>query len=145
MGRGQNIRDWCYVGDHCRAIDTIVHAGLDSRSILGETFCVGGNSERTNLQITMKLLGLLGRDETSIQHVPDRLGHDSRYAIDSSKIKRVLGWEPAYDLETWLEKTVDWYKANQWWWEPLLKEDRPIFDPEAQRGLTVQARRFKER
>lgn len=131
MGEGENIRDWCYVGDHCRAIDVIVHAALDREKIVGETFCVGGNAEISNLQVTHEILRMLGKDESWIEHVPHRLGHDERYAVDSSKIKRVLGWKPAFDLEIWLEQTIEWYKENPWWWRPL-KEGRPIIDPEMQ-------------
>ena len=114
MGEGENVRDWCFVGDHCRAIDCIVHAALDNAAIIGETFCVGGDEERSNLQITMEILRILGKDETSIERVPHRLGHDMRYAIDSSKIRRVLGWKPEHELEEWFERTVDWYKQNEW-------------------------------
>lgn len=134
MGEGENVRDWCYVGDHCRAIDMIIHAALDNPKLIGETFCVGGNSERTNKEVTMAILKLLGKDETSIERVPHRLGHDARYAIDSSKIERLLGWKPLHSFEESLAETVRWYQKNEWWWRPL-KEGRPDIDPEIQQTL----------
>ncbi|MEK9148312.1 MAG: dTDP-glucose 4,6-dehydratase [Patescibacteria group bacterium] len=134
MGKGENIRDWCYVLDHCRAIDLIIHAALKDPKIIGETFCVGGNSERTNLEVTKAILKLLGKDETWIEPIPHRLGHDARYAIDSSKIKKMLGWEPEATFEESLAETVKWFRENEWWWRPL-KEGRPLIDPEVQRKL----------
>lgn len=134
MGKGENVRDWCYVLDHCRAIDLIVHSALKDNSLIGETFCVGGDSEMTNLEVTQELLKILNLDESMIEFVPHRLGHDARYAIDSSKIKKVLGWEPEATFEDSLAKTVKWYQENEWWWKPL-KEGRPLIDPEDQRKL----------
>lgn len=131
MGKGENIRDWCYVLDHCRAIDLIIHAALKDSSLIGETFCVGGNSELTNLEVTRALLKILRLDESMIEHVPHRLGHDARYAIDSSKIKTKLGWEPKASFEESLAQTVNWFQKNEWWWKPL-KEGRPLIDPEDQ-------------
>lgn len=122
MGSGENIRDWCYVEDHCRAIDRIIHAAFDTAGIIGETFCIGGNAEKSNLQITQEILRVLGKDESWIEEIPHRLGHDERYAIDSSKIQRMLGFEPAYDFETWFGETVNWYKENEEWWKPLKKQ-----------------------
>lgn len=139
MGKGDNIRDWIHVTDHCRAIDSVIQAALDDPRIVGETFCVGGNSERSNLQVTKEIIRILGKNETFIRSVPDRLGHDKRYAIDSSKIKSILGWEPKYTFERGLSETIDWYKNNEWWWKPL-KEGRPIVDPEVQKGF-----RYKEK
>lgn len=132
MGQGENIRDWCYVLDHCRAIDLIIHAALKDPTLIGETFCVGGNSERTNLEVTEALLKILGLDNSLIESVPHRLGHDSRYAIDSTKIKTILGWEPKASFEKSLADTVKWYQENAWWWRPL-KEGRPLIDPQNQR------------
>lgn len=137
MGKGENVRDWCYVLDHARAVDTVIQAALKNSKIIGETFCVGGNSERSNLEVTKNLLKLTGREKDAIEFVDHRLGHDLRYAIDSSKIKKVLGWEPEYSFEDWLIKTVDWYKENEWWWRPLLKEERPVLDRVAQKGYPV--------
>ncbi len=134
MGKGENVRDWIYVLDHARAIDTIIHAALKDPKIIGQTFCVGGNSERTNLQVTLAILRLMGKDKSWVELIEHRLGHDSRYAIDSSKIKKVLGWQPQYKFEDWLVKTVQWYQDNAWWWKPL-REGRPIVDPIAQKKL----------
>ncbi len=134
MGKGENVRDWCYVLDHCRAIDLIIHAALKDSSLVGETFCVGGNSERTNLEVTRALLKILKMGESLIEYVPHRLGHDARYAIDSSKIKKRLGWEPEASFEESLAETVKWFQENDWWWRPL-KEGRPLIDPEYQRKL----------
>lgn len=139
MGKGENVRDWCYVLDHCRAIDLIIHAALKDPKIIGETFCVGGNSERTNLEVTQAILKILGKDESLIEFVPHRLGHDARYAIDSSKIKRVSGWEPEASFEESLAKTVKWYREYEWWWRPL-KEGRPMIDPEVQRGKLLKSK-----
>lgn len=134
MGKGENVRDWIHVEDHCQAIDLIIHAALKDPKIIGETFCVGGNSERTNLQVTLEVLKLLGKDKNWITPVEHRLGHDARYAIDSSKMKKVFGWKPQFSFEEWLPKTVEWYKTNTWWWKPL-KEGRPLIDPKQQKEL----------
>ena len=111
-GDGLNVRDWIYVQDHCSAIDKIIHQGR-----IGETYCVGGNCEKTNIDIAKKLLELLGKNESSIEYVKDRPGHDRRYAIDSSKIKNELGWQPATSFEEGMERTVQWYRNNQEWWK----------------------------
>ncbi len=142
MGRGENVRDWIHVIDHCSAIDKVVHTALKDGAVVGETFCVGGNSERSNRQVTDQLLGLFGKDDTWIEPIPHRLGHDARYAIASGKIQKMLGWQPEFDFETWLAKTVDWYRENEWWWMPL-KEGRPIVDPEAQLKLTSKGKERK--
>lgn len=134
MGKGENVRDWIHVDDHCSAVDLIIHSALENSSLIGQTFCVGGNSERTNYQVTMKLLELFGKDESWIEPIEHRLGHDARYAIDSSKIKKILGWEPKHTFEDGLAKTVEWYRDNEWWWKPL-KEGRPLIDPSEQRKL----------
>ncbi len=111
-GDGLQVRDWLYVGDHCRAIDLIIHRGQ-----LGETYCIGGNAETENIVIVKKLLELLGKDESSIEYVKDRAGHDRRYAINFSKIKTELGWEPTVTLEEGLAQTVEWFKENEVWWK----------------------------
>jgi len=103
---GQNVRDWLFVEDHCDAIWEVF-----TRSAAGEVYNIGGNNEKTNLEITHKLIELTGRDETAIEYVADRPGHDLRYAIDASKIKRDLGWEPKYTFETGMRKTFDFYKG----------------------------------
>jgi len=111
-GDGLQVRDWLYVEDHCRAIDRIIHGGK-----LGETYCIGGNGEKENIWIVKKLLELLGKDESSIEYVKDRPGHDRRYAINFEKIKNELGWEPSVTLEEGLAKTVEWFKQNESWWK----------------------------
>jgi dTDP-glucose 4,6-dehydratase len=113
-GDGLNVRDWLHVEDHCEAIDAVIHRGK-----AGETYCIGGNGEKTNLEITQKIIELLDKDENSIEYVKDRLGHDKRYAIDFSKIKNELGWEPKIGFEEGLKKTVEWYKSNQDWWKNI--------------------------
>lgn len=110
-GDGLQVRDWLYVEDHCRAIDLILHQGK-----LGETYCIGGKSERSNLFIVQEILKLLGKGEDIIEYVTDRPGHDRRYAINTSKIERELGWKPEVTLEDGLKKTVEWFKENEAWW-----------------------------
>lgn len=113
-GDGLQVRDWLYVEDHCRAIDMILHRGK-----LGETYCIGGNAETENIVIVKKLLELLGKDESSIEYVEDRAGHDQRYSINFTKIKTELGWEPTVTLEEGLAKTVEWFKQNEVWWKSV--------------------------
>jgi dTDP-glucose 4,6-dehydratase len=114
-GDGLNVRDWLYVEDHARAIDLVLQKGK-----VGETYLVGGmTDEISNLEVVKKLLKLLGKSEEDIEFVEDRKGHDRRYGVDWSKIKSELGWQPQYDFETWLSKTVEWYKENEWWWKPI--------------------------
>lgn len=116
-GKGQNIRDWIHVIDHCEAIDLILHKGQ-----IGETYCVGGNAELTNMQITKMILDEFGFGEEMITYVEDRKGHDFRYAIDFSKIAKELGWVPKYNFESGLKETVKWYKENEKWWRPLKEK-----------------------
>ncbi|PWB38295.1 MAG: dTDP-glucose 4,6-dehydratase [Parcubacteria group bacterium] len=104
-GDGSNVRDWLYVEDHCRAIDLIIHRGR-----IGETYCLGGGTEISNLELAKLLVSKLGKSQDSIELVTDRPGHDFRYAIDSSKIKKELGWQPATSFADGLEKTIAWYK-----------------------------------
>lgn len=127
MGNGENVRDWIYVIDHCRAIDLIIHAALKDENLIGQTFCVGGDSERTNFQVTMAVLKLFGKDGSWIERIPHRPGHDSRYAVDSSKIRQTLNWQPQHAFEEWLEKTVDWYRKNEAWWRPLKSRAESIY------------------
>ncbi len=129
MGKGENIREWLHVEDHARAIDLVLEKGQS-----GETYLVQGE-ERTNYEVTKKLLAILGKDESSIEYVPDRLGHDFRYANDGSKIV-ALGFQREHSFDEWLEKLVQWYKDNEWWWKPL-KQGRPDIDPKAQQKLKV--------
>ena len=109
-GDGGQIRDWLYVDDHCRGIDLILQKGK-----IGETYCLGGGNQPTNLELTKEIIKLLGKDESLIEFVKDRPGHDRRYDIDFSKAKNELGWEPTVDLEEGLEKTINWYKDHQDW------------------------------
>lgn len=113
-GDGMNVRDWLYVENHCSAIDIIIHNGR-----IGETYCIGGNSERSNKEITFKILELMGKDKSSIEFVKDRPGHDKRYAIDFSKIKNELGWEPSVSFEDGLQRTIKWFKNNENWWRNI--------------------------
>jgi dTDP-glucose 4,6-dehydratase len=115
-GQGGNIRDWIHVNDHNRGVDLILRKGR-----IGETYCLGGDSERSNLVITKQILNLTGRDESFIEHVGDRPGHDLRYAIDFSKASKELGWSPQISFEQGLADTVDWYRQNESWWRPLKK------------------------
>lgn len=109
-GKGDNIRDWLHVKDHCIAIDKIIREGK-----IGETYCVGGDAEKTNLEITYKILELMGFDKSSIEYVEDRKGHDKRYAIDFTKIKNELGWSPSISFDDGMKETVEWYKENTEW------------------------------
>jgi len=112
-GTGDNVRDWCPVADNCRAIDVVLRHGAD-----GEVYNIGAGYELTNLEMTRRLLALCGRDEHAIEHVADRLGHDLRYSVDSSKVQ-ALGWSGPGDLDEALEATVGWYRDRRDWWEPL--------------------------
>lgn len=111
-GDGMNVRDWLYVEDHCKAIDAIIHKGR-----IGETYCVGGDGEKPNIEIAKTILSLLGKDESMIEYVEDRKGHDKRYAIDFSKIKNELDWTPEVTFEEGIAKTVEWFKENEQWWK----------------------------
>lgn len=113
-GDGLNVRDWLFVTDHCRAIDLVIKKGE-----VGETYCVGGDCERSNLDIAKLLVKRLGRSEKYIQPVADRKGHDRRYAIDFSKIRNELGWQPLVTFEEGIDFTIKWYKDNQDWWRKL--------------------------
>lgn len=114
-GDGLYVRDWLYVEDHCRAIELVLKNGKN-----GETYCVGGMADDiSNLDVAKKILGILGNSEDMIEFVKDRPGHDRRYAVDFSKIKNELGWEPMHSFDEWLEKTVSWYKNNEDWWRKV--------------------------
>ena len=110
MVTGKNIRDWLYVEDHCKAIDMVFHKG-----VAGERYNIGGHNEKRNIDIVKLILKRLGKSEDLIEYVEDRKGHDYRYAIDPSKIKAELGWEPETKFEDGIVKTIDWYIANPDW------------------------------
>ena len=115
-GDGLYVRDWLYVTDHCSAIDAILNKGK-----IGETYFMGGSTKDiSNLNVIKMILKLMGKDESNIEFVTDRPGHDRRYVIDWSKINRELGWKPQISLEQGLKLTVEWYKNNQNWWKKLL-------------------------
>ena len=123
-GNGANVRDWLYVDDHARALDLILRKGVP-----GETYNVGGRNERTNLEVVMHICDILDElvstdrsrrsHESLITYVTDRPGHDLRYAVDASKLETELGWKAEETFETGLQKTVEWYLENEWWWSPL--------------------------
>ncbi len=113
-GDGLYVRDWLQVEDHCEAILAILERGK-----IGETYCVGGNAERNNLFITEFILKEMGAGDGMIERVKDRPGHDRRYAIDSGKIQRELGWAPRHDFETAMRETIEWYKNNESWWRKI--------------------------
>lgn len=114
-GTGKNIRDWIYVLDHIKGIEAIIKKGK-----IGETYCLGGGNELSNLEIAKQIIKFLEMSEDMITLVSDRLGHDFRYAIDYSKAKEELGWEPTVDFNQGLQETIQWYQANEWWWKPLV-------------------------
>lgn len=113
-GDGMQVRDWLYVEDHCKAIDLIIHQGK-----VGETYCIGGKSEKPNIEVAKTILAMLGLGEDRIEYVEDRKGHDRRYAIDISKIRNELGWRPEVSFEEGIKKTVEWFKNNEAWWKNI--------------------------
>ena len=114
-GNGENVRDWLYVEDHCRAIDLIIHAGK-----VGEVYNVGGHNEKRNIDIVRIICQELGKPESLIVHVEDRKGHDRRYAIDPVKIHRELGWLPETKFEDGIKKTIKWYLEHKKWWQDII-------------------------
>jgi len=114
-GEGLNVRDWLYVEDHCRAIDLIIHKGT-----VGEVYNVGGHNEMRNIDIVRLICKELDKPESLIIFVPDRKGHDLRYAIDASKIERELGWRPGTKFEDGLKRTIHWYLDNRDWWSTII-------------------------
>ena len=114
-GNGENVRDWLYVEDHCRAIDLIIHAGK-----VGEVYNVGGHNEKRNIDIVRIICQELGKPESLIVHVEDRKGHDRRYAIDPAKIHRELGWLPETKFEDGIKKTIKWYMEHKKWWQDII-------------------------
>ncbi len=114
-GDGMNVRDWIYVIDHNKAIDLVLEKGK-----VGEVYNIGASREMPNIEIVKLILNKLGKGEELIEYVKDRLGHDRRYAIDSSKIQNELGWSPKFDFENAIENTIDWYLNNKNWWERII-------------------------
>jgi len=114
-GDGSNVRDWLHVEDHCRAIDLVLHHGVS-----GEVYNIGGNNERTNLQIVRTILEYLNKPESLIQFVQDRPGHDKRYAIDAAKIRKELGWTPRYTFDEGIRQTIEWYLTHRDWWQRIV-------------------------
>jgi len=112
-GDGLNVRDWLYVLDNCSGIDIVLHKGK-----IGDIYNIGADNEKTNKEITEIILNGLGKDESSIEYVKDRPGHDRRYALDSTKLKK-LGWKPKYNFEQAMKKTIEWYKNNPDWWKKI--------------------------
>jgi len=122
-GTGQNVRDWLYVQDHCRAIDRVLTDGK-----VGQTYLIGGLTEDiSNLEVIKKIIALMGAYESAIEFVKDRAGHDLRYSVDWSKAKDELGWEPSVTFEEGLERTIAWYTQNESWWRPLKEQSQEFF------------------
>ena len=119
-GDGQNVRDWLHVEDHCRGVDLLIDKGEP-----GQVYNIGGGNEVKNVDLTHRLLDLVGRPASLIQPVSDRPGHDRRYSLDTSKLQG-LGWRPKHDFEQGLAQTVAWYRENEWWWRPIKEQD-PAF------------------
>ncbi len=117
-GDGLNIRDWCFVEDNCAGVDLVLRNGQ-----IGEIYNIGAGNEITNRDLTNSVLAILGHDDSMIEYVEDRLGHDRRYSIDTSKVRK-LGWAPQREFAEALGSTVEWYRDNREWWEPLLQSGK---------------------
>jgi len=117
-GKGENVRDWLYVEDHCRAIDLILHEGKE-----GEVYNIGGHNERSNLEVVKTILDELDKPKFLITFVEDRAGHDLRYAIDPTKISEELGWKPTILFDKGIKKTIRWYLDNKEWWKNIISGD----------------------
>lgn len=123
-GKGENVRDWLHVLDHCVAIDLIIRNGKE-----GEVYNIGGHNERTNLEVVKTIIKALNKSEDLIQYVTDRPGHDRRYAIDPTKMEKELGWKPIYTFDTGIQETIEWYLMNKDWWQNILSgEYKTYFD-----------------
>jgi dTDP-glucose 4,6-dehydratase len=117
-GSGKNLRDWIYVLDHCEALHILLREGE-----AGEIYNISGGDEHENIEVARMVLKLMGKDESLIEFVEDRPGHDIRYSLDSSKIRNELRWSPKHDFEDALERVVKWYLENEWWWRPIASEE----------------------
>jgi len=127
-GSGKNIRDWIHVWDHCRAVQAVLNSGRP-----GEVYNISAGAEKSNLEVVRAILKALGRDGGLIELVDDRPGHDVRYSLDSSKLRRQLGWKPEHSFDEGMRETVRWYVENEWWW-------RGLADERALEPCTVEAR-----
>jgi dTDP-glucose 4,6-dehydratase len=134
-GRGENVRDWLYVEDCCRAIELVLDRGRP-----GQVYNIGGESERHNIEVAKLVVKQMGLGEDAVEYVPDRPGHDFRYALDNTKIERELGWRPEVRFEDGLSRTVDWYREHPAWWRPLkerlTRESRGFWTGTAENGKT---------
>jgi dTDP-glucose 4,6-dehydratase len=134
-GRGENVRDWLFVEDCCRAIELVLDRGRP-----GEAYNIGGESERHNIEVAKLVVKQMGLGEDVVEYVPDRPGHDFRYALDNGKIERELGWRPETRFEDGLHRTVDWYREHADWWRPLkerlVRESRGFWTGTADGGKT---------
>ena len=116
-GKGENVRNWLFVEDHCKALKLVLEKGRS-----GEIYNISTDSEIDNLTVVKKILEIMGKSEFMIEFVEDRPGHDIRYSLDSTKIRKELGWRSKYSFDKALKDTVKWYLANEWWWKPLASE-----------------------
>ncbi len=119
-GDGLNVRDWIFVDDHCSALELITHRGK-----LGATYLVSAGMELPNVEVVRRILSQFGKDEDAIEYIPDRPGHDRRYALDASRLRAELGWKPGSEFDSALKVTINWYRQNENWWRPLLPDSRP--------------------
>jgi dTDP-glucose 4,6-dehydratase len=132
-GDGRQVRNWLYVEDFCRAIDLVLREGRP-----GEAYNAGGPDELENIDVVRRILSLTERDASLIEHVTDRPGHDRRYSLSSEKIQSELGWEPRVHFEEGIERTVGWYRDNEWWWEPIRSGDyRAYYERQYGRSLSA--------
>lgn len=123
-GDGKNVRDWLYVRDHCYGIDLVLQ-----KSKPGETYCIGGlTQDLNNLEVVGKVLEIMDKDESQLEFVKDRPGHDRRYAVDWTKAKTELGYAPKASFDEHLREMVEWYQKNEWWWRPLLEKNKDYFE-----------------
>ncbi len=129
---GNQVRDWLYVEDHCRAIELILEKGR-----IGETYCIGGmTDEISNLDVAKKIIAQLNLSEDRVELVTDRPGHDVKYAVDWTKINQELGWKPQHSFDEWLQITIDWYKSNESWWRPLAEESEQFYQAKGEAVLS---------